>query len=285
MKKPLVFQYLVANLSMALVACSTGPRVDQHTAALVNKDVITVDQYQRQVDKLAQTPGTNLQSQDARVDLLREMVSEMLVFQEILEGDYLKSNLELRHDIVKAYLNDKFGPLISQPTETEINDFYEKNKTTLDKVRASHILVGLKKPGADLEKGRALAQDIYKKITSKQISFDEAVKKYSEDTTTLESVGDLGYFSHGQMVPEFAQAAFGLKNIGDISPIVETAYGFHIIKLTGDYRGIDHFYDEIETNLKRQRVNDRVQKYFGTLKADADVKIFDQNIKDVIVRK
>ncbi|MCB0326336.1 MAG: peptidylprolyl isomerase [Bdellovibrionales bacterium] len=259
--------------------------MDQNTLAVVNQDLITKAQFQRQIDKMAQTPGMNLSSQDTLLEILKEMAVEMLVYREAVDKGYIDSNLELRHAVVKAYLNDRFGSLVSQPTDEEIEALFIKDKNKLEKVRASHILLGLKRGNPNPEEGLQQAQKVRKDILQGNLSFEEAVSKYSQDLATVESLGDLGYFSRAQMVPEFAQAAFELKKLGDLSPVVETQFGFHLIKLTGDLRGLEHFKNQIRVNLKRSRVKSRVDQYFNELKAEATVEILEQNLREIEVRK
>ncbi len=77
---------------------------------------------------------------------------------------------------------------------------------------------------------KIIAQDILDKIRQGE-NFEEIAKKESDDEITKEYAGDLGFFGKGEMVQEFEQAAFNLK-IGEISEVIETSYGFHIIKVT-----------------------------------------------------
>ncbi len=88
------------------------------------------------------------------------------------------------------------------------------------KIKASHILV----------KKRSEAEKILKELKN-GASFSELAKKHSTCPSAKRG-GDLGFFSHGQMVKEFEKAAFALKK-GEISGIVKTEFGFHIIKRTG----------------------------------------------------
>ena len=126
--------------------------------------------------------------------------------------------------------------------ETEISEeamkkYYEDNKSqfTEDKVRASHILIStVDKDGKELspekkKEAKKEAEEIYKKVKAGE-DFATLAKEYSQDEYSAVNGGDLGFFEKGQMVPEFEAAAFGLKK-GEVSEIVESQYGYHIIKL------------------------------------------------------
>jgi peptidyl-prolyl cis-trans isomerase D len=99
--------------------------------------------------------------------------------------------------------------------------------TTPEQVRASHIL--LKTEGKDDAAVKAKAEDVLKQAKA-GADFAELAKKYSEDTDSAKNGGDLDYFGRGRMVPEFDQAVFAMQP-GQISDLVKTQYGYHIIKL------------------------------------------------------
>jgi len=110
------------------------------------------------------------------------------------------------------------------------------SETVPVQVKASHILIKVDENAAAdaVTAAQARAQDILSQL-EKGADFAELAKKYSEDTGSKDSGGDLGWFGRGDMVKEFEDAAFALKK-GKISNLVRTSYGFHIIKVT-DKRG------------------------------------------------
>lgn len=96
-----------------------------------------------------------------------------------------------------------------------------------DIIRVAHILFSFKD---DEEKQLKKANKVLKALKSGH-EFSEAVKKYSDDKTTVSTGGDLGYFSRGKMVPAFDKIAFSLSKVEGLSDVVKTKFGFHIIKL------------------------------------------------------
>ncbi len=119
--------------------------------------------------------------------------------------------------------------------EEEIKKYYQKNARNRynvpKKVRARHILVRVdKKAPPDLiEEARNKIREARKAVAAGTLSFEDAAKKYSDDSTK-DRGGDLGYFSRGQMVSAFEEAAFGMQK-GEMSEIIQTPFGFHVIKL------------------------------------------------------
>ncbi len=118
-------------------------------------------------------------------------------------------------------------------TEKEIEGYYEYNKerfTEPKKVRARHILFKLKENASEEEKAKVRKQaESVLEMAKKGEDFAELAKKYSEGPTK-EKGGDLGFFEKGKMVPAFEKAAYALKE-GEISEIVQTQFGLHIIKV------------------------------------------------------
>ena len=124
--------------------------------------------------------------------------------------------------------------------DADIAAFYQQNLAqyqTPEQVRASHIL--FKTEGKDENAVKAQAEDVLKKAKAPGADFAALAKQYSEDEIEQGTIGgDLDYFGRGRMVPEFEQAAFAMK-AGDISDLVKTAFGFHIIKVVDKQPEID----------------------------------------------
>ncbi len=148
-------------------------------------------------------------------------------------------------------------------SDREIKRYYDENSdkfSSPEQVRASHILF---KTGPDKneEAVRKKAEEVLAQVKAGG-DFAELAKKYSEDTSA-DKGGDLGFFSRGQMVPEFEEVAFSLPE-GAVSDLVRTTYGFHIIKVTGHQaaftRPFDSVKEEIRTTITQQKAQDEMEK-------------------------
>ena len=117
-------------------------------------------------------------------------------------------------------------------------------------------------------------QKIQKELKSGQ-DFAVLAKKYSEDKSSGAKGGDLGYFSRGQMVKPFEDAAFGLKP-NEVSDIVETQFGYHLIKVYDKKPEKILTYDEIREllikRLRQEKTQQETAKYIADLKKDAKIK-------------
>ena len=155
--------------------------------------------------------------------------------------------------------------------EAEIAAFYQQNISqyqTPAQVRASHILFKLE--GKDEKVVQALAEDVLKKAKAPNADFAALAKQYSDDDTNNQNGGDLDYFGRGRMVAEFEQAAFGMK-AGEISNLVKTAFGFHIIKVVDNKpdqtRPLAEVHTELEDQLKWQKAQAEAERIAKSLEA------------------
>ena len=144
--------------------------------------------------------------------------------------------------------------------DDELEKYYRRHLDqfeVLEKVKASHILVKVD-PGADektKEERRIFAEGILEEIREGQ-DFGELARTKSDDTTSAVNGGSLGYFSRGSMVQSFEDAAFSMKP-GDISDLVETPFGYHIIKVEeyteSGVRSLDEAIEEVKEGLRMEK--------------------------------
>jgi peptidyl-prolyl cis-trans isomerase D len=146
--------------------------------------------------------------------------------------------------------------------DADAEAFYKQNLaqyTSQAQVRASHIL--FKTDGKDENVVRAQAEEVLKKARG-GADFAGLAKQYSEDDSNKDRGGDLDYFGKGRMVPEFEAAAFAMKN-GDISDLVKTSFGFHIIKVVDNQaevvRPLDAVKVEIVDQLRWQKAQQEAE--------------------------
>ncbi|MBN1391785.1 MAG: peptidylprolyl isomerase [Sedimentisphaerales bacterium] len=166
-------------------------------------------------------------------------------------------------------------------TEEEAKKYYDENAKQIEQVRASHILIRPitmerpegTDPNTDPNKAKAAAkakaEDLLKQIKD-GADFAELAKA-SSDCPSAKEGGDLGLFGRGQMVPAFEEAAFALKP-GQVSDIVETQFGYHIIKVTDrKNETFEEAKDEVMQILKQPKQADFAEGYINSLKADAKI--------------
>ena len=142
-------------------------------------------------------------------------------------------------------------------SDTEVTAWYESHQERYQQAeerRASHILF-LAGGDTDPEKARAKAEEVLKAVQQSPDRFAELARQHSQDPGSAEKGGDLGFFARGAMVKPFEDTAFKLRE-NEISALVQSEFGYHIIKLTGikpgKQRSLAEVRSEIEGELKRQ---------------------------------
>jgi peptidyl-prolyl cis-trans isomerase D len=139
----------------------------------------------------------------------------------------------------------------SQPTARDVERFYNENielYSTPEQVRASHIL--FKADGKNDVEVKAKAEKVLKEVKAGG-DFAALAKKYSEDEASAKQGGDLDFFPKGKMMPEFDEAAFKLQP-GEVSDLVKTQYGYHIIKVTDKKPASTRSLDEVRPQIVDQ---------------------------------
>jgi peptidyl-prolyl cis-trans isomerase C len=190
---------------------------------------------------------------------IKFQITKGLAIQQFIDTKFVQK-ITVSNDETKAHYNNN-PDLFKQP----------------EQVRAMHILV-MVDPQATAEQkaaARKKLKDVLKRL-GKGEDFETLAKEYSEGPSGAKG-GDLGYFSRGQMVPPFEAAAFALKS-GEVSDIVETRFGYHLIKVVDKKPGLTMSYEEVKDNLKqymkRQKVQEQVKLYIEKLHKKAKVEMF-----------
>lgn len=258
----------------AAVATVAAPAAEVgEVAARYGDGVMTVDEL---IVELQRLPARSRQLMDKTG---RERFVENYILHELLFEEGIRRGIDEDPDI-RRQVNDMNRRLVVQKlvkelqavppiTDEEIAKYYEDNKTrySTTTLRARHILV----------REEELADDLRSKLGEAPDSFEELAKEHSVDTASARKGGDLGFFGHGRMVPEFEAAAFALREPGDLSAVVKTQYGYHIIKLEerreGQGKPLDQVREQIRSSLRHEAVQKRTQEHYEDLKKEAAIQI------------
>jgi peptidyl-prolyl cis-trans isomerase C len=225
----------------------------------------------------------NIKATDAEVaqgiDEMKKQAPNAEAFAKALASRKM-TEADLRAEARQRLAVDKLLTAEVEPkaavTDADIADFYKKNPQFFmqpEAMRASHILLKADTPEAKTA-ARAKAQDLLTQIKG-GADFAALAKQHSNDGSAA-SGGDLGFFPRGQMVKAFEDAAFALKP-GEVSPIVESEFGYHIIKAAEhrDARTVPlaEVSDRIAQALRQQKQQQLAQEYVQSLKTRGKVEI------------
>ncbi|HEY4903247.1 MAG TPA: peptidyl-prolyl cis-trans isomerase [Candidatus Sulfotelmatobacter sp.] len=211
---------------------------------------------------------------------------ELKAFYDSHKQQYANSIPEKRKVKYAVLDVSKIGEGI-QVSHDDLVAYYDQHRDqyrTPEQVKVSHILIKTPLPGPDGkvdEKGVTEAQhraeDLLKQIKA-GANFEELAKKYSEDPGSAKEGGSLGFIQRGRTVPEFEKAAFSLPK-GQISDLVKSSYGFHIIRVDdkqeAHMKTLDEVKDEIEPVLKQQKAQQMAQKQAEALLSSAKAEGLD----------
>ena len=172
--------------------------------------------------------------------------------------------------------------------EALARDYYKANLANYlrpEKVNAAHILIDTK--SRTEEEAKALAEKIRQEALNGK-DFAQLADEYSDDQSVETNHGQLGFFDKSRMVEPFAEAAFALKETGDISPVVETKFGFHIIKLEGKKAAEPVEFERVKPEILKTLERNQEERYrvkFKNELTDIDnVTLNKEAIKDMVVK-
>jgi peptidyl-prolyl cis-trans isomerase C len=254
---------------------ASGDHGGQVIATYDRRQFTTAD-FTRALERLPPRSRMQLTTPDRKRQFVENYILNDLLAEEGKKRGYeddpdvTRQVDELRRRLVVQHvLRDFQEP--PEVTDAEVKAYYDQNRRLFSgaQIRASHILV----------KDEELAKRLREELRKDPSKFEELAKANSVDTATAARGGDLGFFGQGRMVAPFEQAAFALEHPGDISEVVKTPFGYHIIKLTDRKEGADRTFDEVKerirVNLLNQRRQEQTQQRMDDLRAKADVKIND----------
>ncbi|MFT4416725.1 peptidylprolyl isomerase [Fredinandcohnia humi] len=220
-----------------------------------------------------------------------------LVYTKVLSEKFEVSDKEVdkKYEEMQAQLGAQFDAIVQQNGEEFVREILRsdllKEKAAMEEIevkegeviKASHILVKVTEESTDEEKKAAEAKikEVQEKLAAGG-DFSELAKEYSEDGSAANG-GDLGWFTKGQMVPAFEEAAFALKK-DEVSEIVKSDFGYHIIKATGTTDNFDEMKEEEKNEIRSallQTNQDAIQKALDKAIENADVKVKDKDFEDL----
>jgi peptidyl-prolyl cis-trans isomerase D len=262
------------------------------TPAKFENDVIRPDILISKLQALI-SDGANVSEAEIREQFLK-LNSKVKFDYAVFKQDDIKKGLHPTEEELKAYYDQhksvyansipekrkvKYAVVETSKAEASVKisqddlrayyDQYRDQYKVPEQVKVSHILIKTPPAGADgkvddkaVTEAEHRAEDLLKQIKG-GANFEDLAKKYSEDPGSAKQGGSIGWIGKGQTVPEFEKAAFSLPK-GQISDLVKSSFGFHIIRVDdkqeGHTKSLDEVKDQIEPILRRQKGQQIAQK-------------------------
>jgi len=311
----LIFPFIIlclfiANSSPAKVVDKTIATVDGEVI-LMSEFEKRAKPVMEEYEKFLTGPDKEMKVKDLKEKILDQMIDEKILIREAKRMKFNVSRKEIQDGIeeikkrfgaeeefnqelakqglteekfkdqvkeqimVIKLIDQEIKNKVAAPTDSEIEDFYKQNESEMvepEQVRARHILI---KISENSDKAAALKKikQILKEVKEGKSTFSELAKKYSEDPSAARG-GDIGFFIRGQMVRKFEDVAFAL-NVGEISDVVETEYGYHIIqcveKKAAEKKSLEEIRDYLRNFIFQKRMEERYEKWLRGLRDKASI--------------
>ncbi len=240
----------------------------------------------------------------------KEQLDKILKENKVSVNDFKK---DLKEQVRMKKLAETLGN--SEVSDAEVKAFYNRNIDKFkypEKVRASHILISVNpqeiediiksEPGnakiseqelkskvnAEIAAREAKAKELYNQVKNDQSSFAQVAKENSQDPTSAEKGGELGFFAKNEMVPEFANAAFGAKPNTVVGP-VKSQYGYHIILVKDRMAAGQEPFAKVQGSIKdfltNQKQLEQIDKLVESLKKNATIEYVNKDFDPEKIQK
>ena len=232
--------------------------------------IATLNQQVRNVQALSFTPAA-FKSQATITDaMLQDYYTKNLAqfeIPEIIKAEYVVLSAELVESQIKV-------------NDAEIKAYYDQNLArykTEEQRRASHILISAGKAASAVEKAnaKAKAEKVLQQLRKSPADFAKLAKENSQDPGSAERGGDLDFFGKGMMVKPFEDTAFKLKE-GEISDLVESDFGYHIIRLTAIKPAAVRLMAEVKDNIVDEIKRQQAAKKFAEMSEQFTNMVYEQ---------
>ncbi|HEB72992.1 MAG TPA: peptidylprolyl isomerase [Nitrospirae bacterium] len=277
--------YVLALKGFQRSARKFGAKVDKEAFQKVKKDIIA--SIISRETFLHEASKENIKADEAvvaeKLAQVKAGFPDQKIFQNALKEQGLTEDF-LKKEIVKAViiqsLVEKNILSAINITDEALRNYYDLNQLEFEKeemIQAAHILAraDAKSSPEEKKKARERIGEIKRKL-NEGADFGKLASTESDDKAAAANKGDLGTFSKGQMVEEFSKAAFSLEP-GEISDIVETQFGYHLIKVTKKVPAkvvpFEEAKDSIKAKLTQKITGEKIREYIKRLKKEFNVKV------------
>lgn len=284
--------FVIVFLVIITVFVGSAWAEENEVVAKIGSKKITVSDFNRIIGYFDPQRQQLLESnQQLKETFLKQMIQSMVIAEIAKKEDFdkdpaMNEKWQFYKDsfLANEYLRSKIATQVSVQEE-DVKKYYETHRDefkTPEMVRASHILIRADKNSSeeDKKKAKEKAEELLKKIKSGE-DFAKLASEFSDDPGSKTKGGDLGFFQKGRMIKPFEEAAFALKP-GEVSGIVETQFGYHIIKVEerkeASIEPYEKVKESIQNDLLQERTRTKVNEFIEKAMKDANVEMYPEVI-------
>lgn len=258
-------------------------------AAEAKNQIVSLVAFQQAIEKKKESLPKE------SVDALAAEISQMMLEQGVDKAQVLKENKmteedfrkDIQHRLAVESLVEELTGVKVMPTDEQITKFFDENVERLatpEQLTTSHILFAFPRDPANAAPSdevkaelKKKAEETLEKITAGE-DFGKLANEFSDCPSGKRDNGNLGANARGQMVPEFDDVAWGMK-VGEMSGVVETPFGYHIIKVTDRTEAEAADYDKmkngIREQLRNQNIGTHIEEAINKVIESAEVEILE----------
>jgi len=273
---------LVVCLFLALLVISCAKKDDGKVLATIDGEKVTLQEFNKELDKIPMNMKMLVASESGKKNYLDRLVVKKLLLKEAskakIESDkeFQERVNDIKEQLLIETLLKKKITADTQMSEDDLKKYYEEHKEEFKKdreINTRHILL----------KTEEEAKQVQGKL-QKGEDFTELAKKYSIDPNVRTTGGEIGFQPKGSLIPEYENASFKLIKVGQVSGIVKTQFGYHIIRLEGvkppSYVPFEEVKDFIKQKNAQEKQKEVLEKYIEELKKNAKITIDEALLKE-----
>jgi peptidyl-prolyl cis-trans isomerase C len=278
----------ILNIQMEQLAGRIPPNMKEQYAQQMRKRIMEQLIIEEMLAQKEREKNISVSPSELEEQIGKHLTQQNLTvdeFKSLLKA-YGKTYSDYEQDMLKKLMFEKlmegeFANKIAQPTDEQIKAYYNENAGMFsepEKVHTKHILIMPAKdsndPNQAKAQAKAKAEELLKQLKAGADFNDLAVN--NSQCSSAQNGGDLGKAPKGAFVPEFEKAAYALKTPGQISDVVETEYGYHIIKLIehidANTTSLEDAKAQIIETLTDEKKREVAINYIKQIKAEADIQ-------------
>jgi peptidyl-prolyl cis-trans isomerase C len=265
---------------VALLACAK--KDDSKVLVTIDDDRITLEEFNKALDKIPMNMKMVVATQSGKKSYLDNLIIKKLLMREATkekmetEKEFQERLADIKEQLLIESLLKKKINQAAQLADADLKAYYDSHKEEFKKEReinTRHILLKTEEEAKQIQ-GRLVKGE----------EFVDLARKYSIDPNAKASGGEIGYHPKGTLLPEYEEAAFKLTKVGQVSGVVKTQFGYHIIRLEGtkppSYVPFDEVKDFIKQRIAQEKQKQLLDKYIEDLKKSAKIQINDGLLKD-----
>nr|BFD57910.1 peptidylprolyl isomerase [Bdellovibrio sp. CKG001]BFD61337.1 peptidylprolyl isomerase [Bdellovibrio sp. HM001]BFD64995.1 peptidylprolyl isomerase [Bdellovibrio sp. HAGR004] len=255
---------------LLLISATSFAQKSNEVVAQVGKKTITLEDFNKKYNEVKSQTINPPTKEQFLEDLVRFEMGVQEAEKRNLQKDPIVQE-RFDQEMYKALLEKDIGQRIQkiQVSDAEMKAWYAKNP----ELRTSHILIEFKAGATPTQVAEAKkrATEIYDEVKKSKRPFEELVKLYSDDALSKQVGGDIGWQSRITLVPNYYDAVANMK-VGEITGLIETKFGFHIIKLTGRRSYENANKRQIRAAVYDEKRKDVFNDYFEKMKKSYPIK-------------